>query len=51
MEQWGKAALAQVVEVEGGELIIDRAKDGEQIIIQSLGVSPLKNSFSTAFLE
>jgi hypothetical protein len=46
-----KAALADLVEVEGGQLVIDQAEDVQHRIIQSHGASPLRNSFSTAFLE
>jgi len=39
-----EAALADVIQVQGDELVIDQAKDGEHIIIKSHGVSPLKDS-------
>jgi hypothetical protein len=39
-----EAALADVVQVQGRQLVIDQAKDGQHIIVQGHGASPRKNS-------
>ena len=39
-----EAALADVVEVQRSQLVIDQAEDGQHIIIKSHGASPLKDS-------
>src|SRR5262249_27787798 len=46
----GEAVRAEVVEVEGGQLVIDQAKDGQHIIIEGYGVSPVKTGFATVFV-
>jgi hypothetical protein len=51
VQQRREAALPEVVEVQGGQLVIDQTKDGEHIIIQGHGASPLQTVFSTAFVE
>jgi hypothetical protein len=46
-----KAALADRVEVESSQLVIEQTENIQHKISQSHGASPLKNSFFTAFLE
>ena len=46
-----ESARTHVVELQATQLVIDQAEDVQHIIIKSHGASPLKNSFSTAFLE